>query len=365
VLRRLASLAIASIALACSRDASPVYIASAGPWTEAFGAMSKRGIDLAVEEINGRGGIEGRPLRLIERDDHADGARAAAIAGEFVANRAIVAVIGHVTSGAMMAAARVYDRGLPAISATASSPDLSGISPWVFRIISSDSANGLTIARFANRIGHRRAAILYENTSYGRGLSESFRRGFGGTIVALDPVPAEASASFEPYVSYLKRRAPDVVFVAGTDLSGRALLREAHRQELSASFIGGDGWSNVVADSAAAEGAYVGTPFTAQDPRDASQRFVKAFHDKFRVDPDANAALAYDATMLVARAVAQAGASRARVRSWLADLDEQSAFSGVTGPIHFLPSGDPVGRGVVMTRVRGGALVVERGSDGS
>lgn len=364
-MRRLLLLALTCGAFACSGESAPVYIATAGPWTEVYGEMNKRGIDLAVEEVNARGGINGRPLRLVERDDQAEGTKAAQIAGEFVANRDVVAVVGHVTSGAMMAAARVYDQGLPAVATTASTPELSGISPWVFRVISSDSANGLTIARYLNRLGLKRAAILYENNAYGRGLSESFRRGYAGSLVSLDPVPTEGTANFEPYIAFLKTRTPDVVFVAGTNGSGRAILREARRQNLSAAFIGGDGWSSVVADTINAEGVYVATPFTAEDPRNAAQQFVKAFRAKYRIDPDGNAALAYDATLLIVQAITRAGPSRAKVREWLAALNEQDAFPGVTGPIHFLPTGDVVGRGVVMTRSRSGALQVERGGSGS
>jgi branched-chain amino acid transport system substrate-binding protein len=363
VLRRSVVLAALLTPLACARDSSPVVIATAGPWTELYGAMNKRGLDLALEEINAAGGVGGRRLEVIARDDNADGGKAVAIASEFYANRSVVAVVGHVTSGAMVAAARIYDKGLPAVSTTASSPDLSGISPWVFRVISSDSANGMTIARFADTRGWHRAAILYENTAYGRGLTESFRGAFGGEIVAVDPIPANGDANFEPYVSYLATRSPDVVFVAGTNASGRSILLEAQRQHLASAFIGGDGWSSIVADTAAAEGAFVATPFSAQDPRPAAQRFVKAFREKYHLEPDGNAALAYDATMLVARAIQEAGPSRAAVRRWLTSLGDGSAFAGVTGAIRFRPSGDVVGKGVVITRARHGALLVEHGSD--
>ena len=117
-------------------------------------------------------------------------------------------------------------------------------------------------------------------------------------------------------------------------------------------------------DSALAEGAYVGTPFTAEDPRPAAQRFVKAFREKYQRDPDGNAALGYDATMLRAGAIVEAGPSGARVRDWLAALGESTAFAGVTGAIRFQRSGDVVGRTVVITRVRHGVLIVERASDG-
>lgn len=364
-MRRLALFLCATWALACSGEAEPIHIGTVGPWSETFGLMNKRGIDLALEEINARGGVRGRTLRALVGDDQGDGSQAAAIAGELLANREVIGVVGHVTSGAMMAAARVYDGGLPAIATTASTPDLTGISPWVFRVISSDSANGITIARFVTSLGARRAAILYENNSYGRGLAESFRRSFAGHIVTIDPIPSEPDADYEPYASWLKGRAPDVVFVAGTDGSGLGLLRAARRVGLSTRFIGGDGWASIVSDTVAAEGAFVATPFTAQDPRAAAQRFVTAFRARYQLEPDGNAALAYDATMLLARAIEEAGPSRTRVREWLATLGEREPFSGVTGPISFDASGDVVGKGVVVTRVRGGQMLVERASAGS
>ena len=58
--------------IACSRSSEPVYIGVAGPWKEAFGRMNKQGIDLALSEINARGGVRGRPLRIVERDDDGD-----------------------------------------------------------------------------------------------------------------------------------------------------------------------------------------------------------------------------------------------------------------------------------------------------
>jgi branched-chain amino acid transport system substrate-binding protein len=360
VLRRLVLSVCATTALACSGDASPIEIAAAGPWTESYGLMTKRGIDLALDEINGRGGVRGRPLRVVVRDDQADGSKAAAVASELVANRAIVGVVGHVTSAAMMAAARVYDNGLPAIATTASTPDLTGISPWVFRVISSDSANGLTIARFANSLGVRRAAILYENNSYGRGLADAFQRGFGGEIITVDPIPSDARDDFEPYASWLRTRSPDLVFVAGTEGSGLGILRAARRAGLTSEFIGGDGWMGIVGDTTAAEGAWVAAPFSAADPRPEARAFVTTFRARYQMDPDGFAALAYDATMLLAQAIEEAGPSRTAIRGWLATLGERQPFAGVTGPIHFHESGDVVGKEVVVARVRRGALVVER-----
>jgi branched-chain amino acid transport system substrate-binding protein len=354
----------AAVALAaacgCGGERAPVVIAAAGPWDEIYGQMNKRGIDLALEEINAAGGAGGRRVQLEIRNDHGDGMRAANIAAELVGNPAVIAVVGHVNSGAMVAAARVYDQGLPAVSTTASTPDLTGISPWVFRVISSDSVNGLDLARYARRLGFGRAAILYENNAYGRGLAESFQRHFDGSIVTADPIPADGASDFEPYVAFLRAHAPDVVFVAGTEASGVALLREARRQGLKAAFMGADGWTSVVRDTAASEGAYIGAPFSPEDARPEAQRFVAAFRQKYHLEPDGNAALAYDATRLVAQAISEVGASRTRVRDWLASRSASTAFPGVTGSIRFLSTGDVVGKGYVMTRVHRGALAVDR-----
>ncbi|HEX7122750.1 MAG TPA: ABC transporter substrate-binding protein, partial [Gemmatimonadaceae bacterium] len=264
-----------------------------------------------------------------------------------------------------MAAARVYDNELPAVATTATTPDLSAISPWVFRVISSDSANGLTIARFVSDLGVQSVAILYENNSYGRGLVEAFRRGYSGRIITVDPIPDDADASFEPYISWIRSRSPDLVFVAGTVGSGIAILREARRQRLRSAFIGGDGWTGIVADTAASEGTYVAAPFSPEDPRAAARRFVASFRERYGVEPDGNAALAYDATMLLARAISEVGPSRTKVRDWLAGLTSATAFAGVTGPIYFDLQGDVVGKEVVMTRVRRGELTVDRPGSGS
>ncbi len=356
----LPTLLLAAALSACNRDAAPVVIATAGPWSQANGQMHKRGVDLAIEHINGAGGINGRQLKLIDRDDEASGIKAAQIAADFVADPSIMAVVGHVNSGAMLAAAPVYDGNLPAVSSTASSPDLTGISPWVFRVIASDSVSAIHMARFAKSNNVQKAAVLYENNAFGRGLMDPFRRNFGGTLASIDPIPSDGKARFEPYISYLKSREPDLVFVAGSEGSGLALLREAQRQGLKTMFLGGVGWAGVTADTLAAEGAYVGVPFAISDQRPEAQRFVEAFRAKYSRDPDAKAALAYDATMIVARAMADAGANRKAVRDWLHGLNGSRSYSGVTSrEIQFDSTGDIASGGFVMTRVQRGSLVAQ------
>jgi branched-chain amino acid transport system substrate-binding protein len=351
-------LATVLLLAACSGRGDSYRLGAAGPWTERYGAMNRRGIELALQHINADGGVRGRRLEIVMRDDEGSGEKAARIASEFVKDKSILAIVGHVNSGAMVAAAKVYDGHMPAVATTATSPDLTGISPWVFRVISSDSTNGLDLARFSSAIGHRRAVILYENNPYGRGLTQSFERNFAGEVLSADPISEAGTQDFEPFVEYFERVDPDVVFVAGTEQSGLALLREVRRQGFVSDFMGGDGWAGVVLDTAISEGAYVGAPFSAADPRPEAQQFVAAFRAKYGLTPDGNAALGYDATMLLAQAIEARGPNRQALRDWLASLTAEQAHRGVTGPIRFGPDGDPIGKGFVMTQLRRGTLVV-------
>jgi branched-chain amino acid transport system substrate-binding protein len=346
-----ALLAALGMAAACSHNAvTTVTLGAAGPLDQLNGIVTKQGPDWA-----GR-----RHLEILFADDSARGSRAAAIAQEFDTTERVMAVIGHVNSGAMVAAAHLYDKHLVAVATTATSPMLTGISPWTFRVIPSDSANAISLARFVTKLGQKRVAVLYENNAYGRGLAENFRKAYTGDIIGIDPIDDSADQNFEPYVSWFKHERADLVFVAGTDRSGLGFLKEARRQQLTAAIVGSDGWQALAPDPKA-EGVYVTAPFSAQDPRPEVKAFVDAFQKRFHALPEGHAALAYDVTKMLAWAVLKVGPDRAKIRDFLANLTEATAFHGVTGVIRFRPDGDPVGKGMVLTRVHDGALQVEGG----
>lgn len=351
----------AILALAgCAGTREPYVVGAAGPWKQGYGLQNLEGVQLAVEEINKAGGIDGHQLRLISRDDEGDGTVAARIAQDFVNTHAVSAVIGHVNSSGMLSAAPVYDGQLAAIATSATSPDLSGISSWVFRIISSDSLNGIALANFASKFGQRApasVAVLYENNTYGRGLADAFRRSFHGDILSLDPINADLPTA-EPYISYLKTRKPRIVFVAGRVASGLKILEEAKKQGFNPIFVGGDGWQGILVDTATSEGTYIGMSFTPEDPSPAARAFVAAFTRKFNTAPDAHAALAYDATKLVAQALKEKGPDRRGIRDYLRSLNRETAYQGLTGPAFFEDTGDPVGMRFKVFRVHDGSLTV-------
>ena len=333
-----------------------VTLGAVAPWGTGYGTQIRRAIELAVEEVNKGGGINGSMVQVQFKDDSANGARGVAMAEELVADKRVVAVIGHANSVVSVASARVYDGQVAAVSPSSSSPALTGVSPWVFRTISSDSLNGEELAKFATSRGYKRAVLMYENDAFGRGLVTVFRKAFGGEIVSVDPISA-ATRDFEPYVSYYKRLRPDLVFAVGTEGSGIAFIREARRQQLDAELLGADGWSGVTAAGAAMDGIVIGSPFSAQSSRPQAQKFVAAFKAKYNTVPDGFAACAYDAVMLVSRAIREVGADRAKVRQWLASMGDD--YDGVTGRFRLGANGDPLGKALVMERVKHGVLVLE------
>jgi branched-chain amino acid transport system substrate-binding protein len=357
----ISSFALLALA-ACAATNEPYVVGAVGPWKQGYGLQNLQGVQLAAEEINRAGGIGGHAFKVITRDDAGDGPQAAKIAQEFVGNESISAVIGHVNSSGMLAAAPIYDGELAAVATSATSPDLSGISSWVFRVISSDSLNGIALANFASRFGQRgptsvSVAVLYENNTYGRGLADSFRRSFHGDILSLDPINADLPTA-EPYIAFLKTRKPKIVFVAGRVASGLKILQEAKRQGFNPIFVGGDGWQGILEDTATSEGTYIGMSFTPEDPSPRARTFVAAFKKKFNTVPDAHAALAYDATYLIAQALKEKGPDRRAVRDYLRSLNRETAYAGLTGPAYFEDTGDPVGMRFRVLRVHNGLLTV-------
>lgn len=119
--KAVSSLALLALA-ACGGLKEPYVVGAAGPWKQGYGLQNLQGVQLAAEEINKAGGINGHPFQVVTRDDEGDGTVAAKVAQEFVRNRKISVVIGHVNSSGMLSAARVYDGELAAVATSATSP---------------------------------------------------------------------------------------------------------------------------------------------------------------------------------------------------------------------------------------------------
>jgi branched-chain amino acid transport system substrate-binding protein len=353
------ALAVPSLLAACASNDAPVFIGAAGPWSDPSMVSTRNGIDLALSQINAQGGVAGHPVRVRYADDHRAGTQAIAVAKAFVDDPAVAAVIGHANSTTMLAAAPVYDGHLVAISTKATSPDITGISRWVFRLIPSDSVNGEALGSFASHLGTSRAAILYENDAYGRGLARAFRRHFQGAIIAEQPIDQQPT-TFEPYVSYLRGEHADLVFAVGLTTPGEALLREAKRQHLDARFLGGDAWLGIEHDTTVAEGAYVGVPFAVDSARPQLRQLVAAYTAQYHTAPDEDAVLAYDAARLLTTAMTASGTNRRQIRGYLAALSAIKPYEAAAGPVYFSAGGDPMALPFAIDRVTHGTLIATK-----
>ena len=326
-----------------------------------------RAAQLAVNQINANRGIRGRKVELRILDDSGNEDTAVRVAEQLYADPAVVAVVGHLTSGASLAAARVYGGGAtptPMISPSASSPDLSGISPYVFRVCPSDLQHGPQLARFAwQTLGARRAGIIYLNNDYGRGVRRTFAAEFarlGGTVLEADPyIPA--TPSFEPYFSRMRRSGADVLLLAAERPGAELALREMQSLGLRWPVLGGDALTGIEADGALAEGIRLSSAYLPDRRDERNVAFVADYARAFPGQrPDHRGAGTYDIVLLLARPTERAGADRRAIRDYLARVGRgQAAFEGVTGAIAFDGKGDAAGKTAVIGVVRNGRLVTE------
>lgn len=344
-LRRALAVALPLLAAtACRSTSGPVLIGLAGPFTDPVGAPMKRAAELAVEEINARGGVAGRPMQLVERNDFANSDSAVFVATDLY-NAGVAAVVGHLYSGQTLAAAPVYNGGedpVVAISPSSSSPDVSGAGPYTFRLCPSDLAHGAALARWIrNRLGLERGAVLYLNDDYGRGVRETFVEEFtrlGGELLSIDPYLGDI-----PDVGvYLDRLAKSgraqFIVVAGNRGEAEEILRQARSRKVTVPVLGADGLEGIEEAGALAEGVYVSQAYLPSIDRPANRTFVDAYRRKY---PDAGlpnqpAAATYDAVYLLRDVIARAGTRREAIRDALSEVGKGApAFEGVTGRVVF------------------------------
>ena len=362
--RLLAAVPLVMVA-ACSAPTSPIRIGLAGSLSDPVGLPMKHAAELAVEEINARGGVEGRPLELVQRDDYADPDSAVFVATDLY-EAGVSAVIGHLFSGMTLAAAPVYNGGadpVAAISPSSSSPDISTAGDYTFRICPSDLAHGAALARWVyDTLGLGRGAVLYLNDQYGRGVRQTFVRDFtrrGGVLESIDPYLGD-TPQVAPYLDRLARLGgTGFLVVAGNRGEAEEVLRQARKRGLTMPVLGGDGLEGIEGAGALAEGVYVSAAYHPTIATPANKRFLDAYRKKFPSEglPNQPAAATYDAVYLLREVMVRAGSERAEVRRELARVGTRApAFRGVTGTVTFDSKGDVPNQAVYIGVVNNGAI---------
>ncbi|BAH37545.1 putative branched-chain amino acid-binding protein [Gemmatimonas aurantiaca T-27] len=329
-----------------------------------------RGLELAVERLNAAG-----PTRFAVRLPPAGVSSPVRLAEQLREDPTVIAVVGHPESGNTLETVPIYAdaehegaNGVVMVSQTASSPRLSGVSPWFFRVAPSDADAAQHTAHWVlDTLGARRAAIIYRNDSYGRDWASTFADVFGkgGGIVATRDPYLTGVTEWEAYASLVALRKPDVVLFPGDADDAVQFLRSLRARGVRVPFVGGDGTEGIARDTIAV-GAYVSAFFRADRASSPeAMHFLARYRDRFRQEPDGFAALSYDAAIVIGRTVAGGANTRPALRMALEGIGNGTpSVDGVVGRIAFDQNHDIKGRPVLLTRVtRAGAAGTGTGTD--
>ncbi len=350
----------------CDGDSGPYKLGVALSLTEPGARPARFAAELAAREINAGGGIGGRPLELLLRDDYANSDSAVGVA-ERLYGTDVSAVVGGVYSSVTLAAAPVFNGGrrpMVQLSPSASSPLLSRAGDFTFRLCPSDLAYGAALARFASDKGLRRAAVLYVNDAYGRGVRQTFAAEYsrmGGEVVELDPF-LTTSTDVGPYLARIAReRKAQAIVLAANQGEGLQVLAQIRAAKLGLPILSGDGMAGAErTDPTIMEGVFVSSGYIVGNPSAVNRKFVSAYQQAFprAGPPDQGAAATYDAIYLLAKVLGEAGSDRQRVRTTLARIgNDDPAYEGVVGRVAFDSLGDVPDLKVQIGVARSGVLV--------
>ena len=328
----------------------------------AYGTAEKEGIDLAVEEINESGGILGKQIEIVSKDNKSDNNESATVAANLTTNDKVVAMIGPATSGATKAALpNVTKAQVPLVTPsgtddaiTVSSDKVQG---FAFRSCFQDSFQGTILAKYAaDNLDAKKAIILGDNSSdYANGLSAAFKDSYNGDIV-LEENFTEGDKDFQAVFTKIKNADFDVLFIPGYYTEAGLIIKQARELGIDQPIIGADGFGDEkMVQTAGAENVsdvyYTGHFSTKAPANDKVEPFVEAFKAKYSKEPSAFNALAYDAVYMIKQAIEdQDSADSTAIAEGLSALKN---FQGVTGEITMDKNHNPEKSAVVLGLTEG------------
>ncbi len=342
-----AALSVAGAAGGAAR--AEVKIATVGPITgqyASFGEQMKRGIEMAVKDLNAQGGVLGQKVELIVEDDACDPKQAVAAANK-LASQGVIFVAGHFCSGSSIPASAVYaEEGILQISPASTNPQLTEAAykkGWinVHRVCGRDDAQGVVAGRFlATKYKGKKVAILHDKTAYGKGLADETRKNMrkNGLKEAMYEAYTAGEKDYSALVSKMKQAGIDAFYVGGYHTEAGLMIRQAHEQGYRPQLVSGDA---LVTDEfwKITGPAGEGTLMTFQpDPRKKPE--AKALVERFRAqnyEPEGYTLYTYAAVQVWAEAVKRAGSF---------DLEKVSkairgnTFKTVIGELTFDEKGD-------------------------
>jgi branched-chain amino acid transport system substrate-binding protein len=321
-----------------------IKIGAIGPLSGAastYGISVKEGAQLLEKEVNGAGGINGKKIQFIFEDDQADPNSSMQAFNKLVDSEKVSAILGPVTSGATLAVApNATAKQIPMITPTATEPTITKVGgDYMFRGCFVDSFQGDVLAKYATeKLGKKTAAVLYNSGSdYSKGIADSFKAKFeaaGGTVGEFLTYN-DKDTDFKAQLTKIKSLNPDVLVLPDYYNVVGLIAKQARGMGIQSQLLGGDGWESeelTKIGQDAVNGALYINHYYSGDTDPAVKSFVDSYKKEYNKEPDAFAALSYDTSKILVKAIEKAGKTDgAAIKDALAGME----MTSVTGNIKF------------------------------
>jgi branched-chain amino acid transport system substrate-binding protein len=297
------------------------------------------GAQLAVEQVNGAGGIGGDMLELVVYDDQASPKEAAPLAVKLTTQDEVVAGISGSYSGSTRAAATIFqENATPYISAYAVHPDITRAGDYVFRTSFMGDVQGRAGAKLiGGMMGKKRVTMITLNNDFGKSLASGFKEqaaNFGIEIVSEYDYSIK-DREFGPIVSKVKSENPDAIYASGYFFTAGPLVRQLRAAGVNAPVIGQEGYDGqkfIEIAGPAAEGVIITTSLDRDSDDPNAKAFIEGFSAKAGYPADMVGASAHTAVLVLAEAMKKAGTSD---RAALRDAIAATSIDAATGKISF------------------------------
>jgi len=311
------------------------------------------GARLAATEINATGGIHGHPLSLqvIAGGGNTRASLALAAAESLSLDATVIGIVGHSNSSASLSAAQIYNaRRVVQIAPTSSAPLLSRAGPYTFRLVASDVHQAQFLAdRIMADDAKPRTALFFVNDDYGHALHQEVRaRLAGGNVPVVYDAPHTGEEALRDVAAITRTvaagRAELLVWLGRTPQL-RQLLPALRPMLPGLRILASDGIDSIETEQNS-DGVLTGVRYVSVVDPSPSRAALNGLRTRFRAATGAplaaEAALTYDAVMLLATAARAVGTEREAIREYLAALGNQRpAYEGATAAIAFDDNGDP------------------------
>jgi branched-chain amino acid transport system substrate-binding protein len=315
----------------------------------ALGEGIKLGTQLAVEKLKGPLEKQGFKVELVPFDDQAKPDVGVANAKNIIADKDILAVIGHLNSGVAIPSSEVYkEQNLAMISPANTNPTITDRGyPNVNRVCGRDDVQGVVGSEFAHgTLKAKSVYILHDKTTYGQGVAEFFKADAekkGIKVVGFEGT--EEKSNFDPIITPLKAKNPDLIYFGGIYEQAGPFFKQAREKGVKSKFLGPDGLDSSDLTKIAGK-AVVGMNYTSVagpvSVYPQAKQFAEEYKKKFGKNPEPFAAQAYDATAIALKAIeAAAKGGKVPSREDVSTAIRKVKHTGLTGAIEFDDKGDP------------------------